>query len=46
MVVLLPKMAMVSDCDGAGPAGIAAVCKEEEEVKTCTLTLHTMFSGH
>ena len=30
MVVLLPKMAMVSDCDGAGPAGIAAVYKERK----------------
>ena len=28
MVVLLPKMAMVSDCDRVGSAGIAAVCKE------------------
>ena len=27
MVILLPKMAMVSDCDGAG---IAAVCKERK----------------
>ena len=30
MVVLLPKIAMVSDCHGAGPAGIAAVCEERK----------------
>jgi hypothetical protein len=39
MIILLPKTAMVSDCEGAGIAAVQG--EEEEEIRTYTVTLHT-----
>jgi hypothetical protein len=39
MIVFLPKTAMVSNCEEARIAAVQGA--EEEEIRTCTVTLHT-----